>query len=108
MLLSYINIILEQKHDDKLLNNTDIASARSKYSTYFKEELDDEIKAHWPEWEDAISALRDIGYPLLLRDRSLMRLTIASRSNEEPGSKMVSSALSKLFEYSVVSYLRPA
>ncbi|ALH78975.1 P-loop ATPase, Sll1717 family [Sphingopyxis macrogoltabida] len=103
--ISYINIILSQKKDRELLSNEDISSARSEYTTYFKEELDDEIKAHWPHWEDAINTLRDIGYITFTRtqfDEAYDRQR--SKENKvEDGA----GALSRLFEYSVVSYLRP-
>ena len=103
--ISYINIILEKKKDRELLSNEDISSARAEYSTYFKEELDDEIKAHWPHWEDAVSALRDIGYITFTRsqfDEAYERQRSKDNKVEDGGS-----ALSKLFEYSVVAYLRP-
>ena len=103
--ISYINIILEQKKDRELLSNEDISSVRAEYSTYFKEELDDEIKAHWPHWEDAVSALRDIGYITFTRsqfDEAYERQRSKDNRIEDAGG-----ALSRLFEYSVVSYLRP-
>lgn len=103
--ISFINIILAQKQDAGLLANNDIAAARAEYSTYFKEELDDEIKAHWPDWDTAIEALRDIGYITFTRsqfDEAYDRQPPDKRSLPDGGS-----ALSKLFEYSVVSYLRP-
>ena len=103
--ISYINIILERKQGSDLLTNDDIASARSEYSTYFKEELDDEVKAHWPLWEEAISALRDIGYITFTRsqfDEAYERQKSKSNKVEDGGT-----ALARLFEYSVVAYLRP-
>lgn len=103
--ISYINIVLSQKKDYELLSNDDISSARSEYSTYFKEELDDEIKAHWPQWEDSVNALRDIGYITFTKsqfDEAYERQRSTSNNVEDS-----SSALSRLFEYSAVAYLRP-
>lgn len=67
--ISFINFILERKKGDELLNNEDISNARSEYSNYFKEELDDEIKAHWPQWEESTNALRDIGYVTFVKSQ---------------------------------------
>ncbi|TVV69421.1 hypothetical protein [Sphingomonas solaris] len=67
--ISFINIILEQKVDADLLSNDEISGARAEYSTYFKEELDDEIKAHWSGWEEALAALRDIGYVTFVKSQ---------------------------------------
>lgn len=103
--ISYINIVLERKQGDGLLTNDDIASARSEYSTYFKEELDDEVKAHWPEWEDATNALRDIGY--ITFTRSQFDEAYERQKTEKNAVSDGGAALAKLFEYSVVAYLRP-
>lgn len=103
--ISFINIILEQKQDSTPLSNDDIAGARAEYSTYFKEELDDEIKAHWPEWEEALAALRDIGYVKFVKgqfEEAYDRLK--SKKNRISDA---AEALKRLFEYSVVAYLRP-
>lgn len=103
--ISFINIILDQKSDDLLLTNDEISGARPEYSTYFKKELDDEIKAHWPEWEEAVAALRDIGYVTFLKgqfEEAYDRLKSKKNKIEDAGE-----ALKRLFEYSVVAYLRP-
>lgn len=103
--ISFINIILEQKNNDLLLDNDDISGARPEYSTYFKEELDDEIKAHWPDWEEALAALRDIGYVTFVKsqfEESYDRLKTKKNKVIDAGE-----ALKRLFEYSVVAYLRP-
>lgn len=103
--ISFINIILDQKDGGDLLSNDDISGARPEYSTYFKEELDDEIKAHWPEWEEALAALRDIGYVTFQKgqfEESYDRNASKKNKFSDP-----SDALKRLFEYSVVAYLRP-
>jgi GTPase SAR1 family protein len=103
--ISFINIILAGKDNDALISNEDISKARPDYSTYFKEELDDEIKAHWPEWEEAVNALRDIGYVTFTKSQFEEAYDrIKSKKNKISDAP---EALKKLFEYSVVSYLRP-
>lgn len=103
--ISFINFVLERKKCKDLLNNEDISNARSEYSNYFKEELDDEIKAHWPQWEESINALRDIGYVTFLK--SQFEEEYNKRLSEKNQIKDANTALEKLFEYSVVGYKRP-
>jgi hypothetical protein len=104
-IISFFNIMLDEKNDEGLLSNDDVARARPEYSTYFKEELDDEVKAHWPLWEEALSALRDIGFVTFTRqqfEESYARVVSSENSIQVP-----MEALEKLFGYSVVAYLRP-
>ena len=103
--ISFINIILDQKSDEDLLSNDDISGARAEYSTYFKEELDDEIKAHWPDWEEALAALRDIGYVTFVKGQFEEAYDRLRSKKNKIGE--ASEALKRLFEYSVVAYLRP-
>lgn len=103
--ISFINIILERKSDASLLSNEEISGARPEYSTYFKEELDDEIKAHWPDWDEALAALRDIGYVTFVKsqfEEAYDRVKTKKNKVSDSGE-----ALKRLFEYSVVAYLRP-
>ncbi len=103
--ISFINIILENKHNSELLSNEEIASARPEYSTYFKEELDDEIKAHWSEWEDSIAAFRDIGFVTFTKtqfEEAYSRVRSKKNKIVDPAE-----ALKRLFDYSVVTYVRP-
>jgi hypothetical protein len=104
-IISFLNIILSQKRNSALLSNEDIASAKAEYSTYFKEELDDEIKAHWPEWEEAVNALRDIGF--LTFTKSQFEESYDRSKSKKNKISDAGEALKKLFEYSVVAYLRP-
>ncbi|WP_410482843.1 P-loop ATPase, Sll1717 family [Sphingomonas sp. A2-49] len=103
--ISFINMILESKSSDGLLSNDEVNAARAEYSTYFKEELDDEIKAHWPLWEDAIAALRDIGYVTFTKPQFIAAYDL-SKTADNP-IQDGEAALKKLFEYSVVTYRRP-
>ncbi len=103
--ISFINMILESKTTSDSLSNDEVNAARAEYSTYFKEELDDEIKAHWPQWEDAVAALRDIGYVTFTKPQFIAAYDIA-KSPDNPIDDG-ESALKKLFDYSVVTYRRP-
>jgi hypothetical protein len=48
--------------DDKTrIANRDVTSARTAYSTYLRQELSDEIHAHYPQWESWLDILRRIG-----------------------------------------------
>lgn len=44
-----------------MITNEDIRAARSKYSRYFKFELDDEISEAHPEWQQYLEVLRSVG-----------------------------------------------
>lgn len=103
--ISFINMILENKESDALLTNDEVNAVRAEYSTYFKEELDDEIKAHWPKWEDSVAALRDIGYVTFSREQFIKAYDLVK--TEDNSVQDGAEALRKLFEYSVVTYRRP-
>lgn len=103
--ISFINMILESKASNGALTNEEVNNARAEYSTYFKEELDDEIKAHWPEWEDAVAALRDIGYVTFSKQQFVGAYNVVKSESNPVQDPM--DALLKLFEYSVVTYRRP-
>lgn len=103
--ISFINMILEAKSATGLLTNDEVNSARAEYSTYFKEELDDEIKAHWALWEESIAALRDIGYVTFTRSQFVHAYDLI-KSEQNPVQDG-GEALVRLFEYSVVTYKRP-
>lgn len=103
--ISFLNIVLGQKSSNQLITNEDVSGARADYSTYFKEELDDEIKAHWPEWNDALGAFRDIGYVTF--SKAQFEETYDRIKSKKAKTPDANEALKKLFEYSVVAYLRP-
>ncbi|MCZ0963271.1 hypothetical protein [Paracoccus benzoatiresistens] len=51
-----------------VFTNKDIVNAREIYSPYLKAELDDEIKPHWEDWEDALRTLSIMEKEVFQRD----------------------------------------
>lgn len=85
-----------------LFDNTSIHSARKVYSEYLLNELDDEIAKHVPRYRDYLEVLKSIG---------LERFSFSDfvekwkARNIEPGTPL--GALERLFDFSVVGYLKP-
>ena len=54
--------------DADLFDNTGIQAAREPYSRYLKQELDDEIGPHWPQWGEALQACSELRTLTFTRD----------------------------------------
>jgi hypothetical protein len=104
--ISFLNIVLKEakkRGKDCLFSNRDIVAARDEYSSYLKAELDDEIRPHWPNWDEALQACS-----------ALSTLTFERQDFEREYRKRKSSknlveaeeALSTLYKFSVVGYDR--
>ncbi|MBC3940340.1 P-loop ATPase, Sll1717 family [Sphingomonas albertensis] len=104
-IIAYINLVLERKKPDFLISNGDVSSVRAAYSSYFKGELEDEVKAHWPKWEEAIRAIGDIGY--LTFEKIAFKEKYEARRSEGNSISDYERALEILYNYSVIAYLRP-
>ncbi len=83
--------------------NEDIVAARDEYSTYLKNELDDEILPHWPQWEEALQALSDVG--TITFERGEFENNYKKRSSSK---NLIDAdhALELLYRFSVVGYER--
>ena len=87
----------------KAFTNSDIIDAREEYSAYLKAELDDELRAHWPQWEEAIQAFRAITTITFSRDA----FAAEYEKRKSPGNDMSpDDALRVLFTFSVVGIER--
>ncbi len=104
-IIAYINLVLERKKPDLLISNGDVSSVRAAYSSYFKGELEDEVKAHWPKWEEAIRAVGDIGY--LTFEKMAFKEKYEARRSDDNSISDYERALEILYNYSVIAYLRP-
>lgn len=105
--IKFLNSALAQAkrrdEDPLLLNNQDVINARESYSAYLKAELDDEIMAHWPQWEEALQACSAISTLTFTReefDEEYERRR--SKANTIPADE----ALEMLFRFSVIGYER--
>jgi hypothetical protein len=105
--IKYLNSALKQarQRDDEplVLSNPDIIAAREAYSAYLKAELDDEIMAHWPQWEEALQACSAISTMTFQREEFAEEYE-RRRSRENPASS--DEALELLYRFSVIGYER--
>jgi len=105
--IRFLNSALTQARkrdeDPLVLSNQDVINARESYSAYLKAELDDEIMAHWPQWEEALQACSAISTLTFTReefDEQYERRR--SKNNAIPADE----ALEMLFRFSVIGYER--
>jgi energy-coupling factor transporter ATP-binding protein EcfA2 len=104
-IIQYLNealAVAKKRSDERLIfTNDDLYGARSSYSDYLKQELDDEIKPHWRAWDDSLAVCT-----------KTETLTFQRADFEKHYRKMVSSrespnaeeALSMLYRFSVIGY----
>jgi hypothetical protein len=77
--------------------------SRVEYSSYLKQELDDEIPQHWRHWSDGLSALSAISTVTFEREQFLKEYDPRrSERNLVPADQ----ALSLLYRFSVIGYER--
>jgi len=94
----------QRREDDPLvLTNPDVINARESYSAYLKAELDDEIMAHWPQWEEALQACSAIS-TLTFQREDFAEEYERRRSKTNPLAS--DEALEMLFRFSVIGYER--
>lgn len=86
-----------------LFDNPDVTNARESYSTYLKAELDDEIKAHWPRWEEALQACAAISTVTFKRDDFVREY---DRRRTPQNTVTAPAALERLYRFSVIGYER--
>jgi hypothetical protein len=105
--IRFLNSALAQaqkrEEDPLLLSNPDVINARESYSAYLKAELDDEIMAHWPQWEEALQACSAISTLTFTREEFDEQYE-RRRSKHNPIA--ADEALEMLFRFSVIGYER--
>lgn len=105
--IKFLNSALVQaknRVDEPLvLDNQDVVNARDGYSVYLKKELDDEIIAHWPQWEEALQACSAIS-TITFTKEEFMHEYGKWRSSQNSAS--AEDALKTLFQFSVIGYAR--
>jgi len=104
--IQFLNIALRvakrRKSGPQEFINKDIVTARSEYSTtYFKQELDDEVSPHWPQWEESLQALTAIGKEVFEKSEfSIEYGQIRSEKNNADSDR----ALELMYRFSVIGY----
>jgi hypothetical protein len=94
----------KQRNDSPLLfANPDIVEAREEYSSYLKEELDDEVTPHWPRWEEALQACSSISTITFDREDFAEEYEARRSTKNDVDSD---EALRLLHRFSVIGYER--
>jgi hypothetical protein len=105
--IKFMNSALAQakRRDDEplLLTNPDVVNAREPYSNYLKSELDDEIMAHWPQWEEALQACSAIS--TMTFQRAEFEKEYGQRRSSG-NAVAAEEALEILYRFSVIGYER--
>ncbi|WP_129217773.1 P-loop ATPase, Sll1717 family [Lichenibacterium ramalinae] len=96
-------LITAKKRDTNAekFTNKDIVKSRDEYSSYLKSELDDEIRPHWPYWDEALqacSAISTLTFDVEQFEREYKRRK--SPKNETDFRE----ALAYLYRFSVLGY----
>ncbi len=105
--IKFLNSALKQARsrpeEPLLLSNPDVVNARELYSAYLKAELDDEIMAHWPRWEEALQACSAISTMTFQRDEFAEEY---EQRCSPHNSASTEEALEMLYRFSVIGYER--
>lgn len=103
--IAFLNVLLEttkKKQPLKLkFENKDIVDSRPRYSNYLKNELDDEISPHWPDWEVCLRTLSKIGKVYFTKDEYSSAYTETHQNNT---TKSEVKSLEELYNYGIISY----
>lgn len=103
--IQFLNIILgkakRRKDSETHITNKDIVDSREEYSVYLKNELDDEIRPHWAQWEEALRAVSGLSTITFERD-DFEKEYDSRKSKENPVS--ADEALALLYRFSVIGY----
>ncbi|MBY6676523.1 hypothetical protein HQ314_06310 [Rhodococcus sp. BP-332] len=106
-MIKFCNEILEShkahESDDLLIANNAIHHARTRYSDYLLNEIDDEIAKHVPEYRSYLEIIKSVGSEKF----ELGDFENVSQTHSAPNETAPRDALGQLFEFSVVGYLRP-
>lgn len=108
--ISFLNVALSaaKKRDldhslPLVLENPDIINARDGYSTYLKQELEDEIAPHWPYWEDALRTFSSIATVTFHLEQFKQEY---ERRKSSSNNLSAEDALATLYSFSVIGYER--
>lgn len=105
--ISFLNFLLEitknKTTNNLIFENKDVVDARPKYSNYLKNELDDEISPHWPDWEICLRTLSKIGK--IYFNKEEYDLAYTGNQREIPNTKHTGvKSLEELYNYGIISY----
>ncbi len=105
--IKFLNIMLaeakKRRVEPTVFLNEDIVGSRDEYSSYLKAELDDEIKPHWPHWDEALQACSTLS--TITFDRADFEREYERRRSPK-NSVAADEALMLLHRFSVIGYER--
>ena len=93
----------KRKDDPLVFTNKDIVASREDYSSYLKKELDDEIRPHWAQWDEALQACSAIS--TITFDRDDFEKEYGRRKSAK-NPVAFDEALEFLHRFSVIGYER--
>jgi hypothetical protein len=108
-LIYFANECIEQARrqgrivDGTRIMNEDVTAARTPFSTYMRRELDDEIRAHYQEWQSWLEVLRRIGKMVFERDDFDQE---CERSPELLNGTEKGEVLEALYRFGVIGFAR--
>ncbi|TCW20613.1 P-loop ATPase, Sll1717 family [Dietzia cinnamea] len=105
-MIKFCNTVLDAHKsglDGSQFTNSSVHEAREEYSDYLLRELDDEVAKHSPNFNTYLEVLKSIGTEQFTLAQFESNLQLRDLAVVEP----TNSAMSTLFEFSVVSYLKP-
>jgi hypothetical protein len=105
-MIKFCNEILAAFDTDgvpRKIDNAAIHGARDSYSDYLLNELDDEIAKHVPDYKEFLEVLKVLGSEKFEYDE----FAELFEQRESLAGHNAKTALEQLFEFSVVSYLKP-
>ncbi len=96
---------LQSEESNSSFSNKDITQARPAYSEYLLNELDDEIKKHYPDYNGYLEVLKNIGSLQFTSDD--LEKAFTDRKAVLPHDLTSMEMASRLFDYSVIGFYRP-
>jgi hypothetical protein len=89
--------------DEREFDNAAVIAAREAYSDYLLRELDDEIAKHVPDYREYLEVLKSIGNVQFTSEEFAATWTSRPSLSDDEWQE----GLSRLFEFSVIGYLKP-
>jgi hypothetical protein len=84
--------------------NIDLNQARTEYSTYLMNELDDEIHKHIPHYHEHVELLRTMGVWQFTPDEFVKLVNVEVGRSQQSEAR---TALEELYNFSIIGFYRP-
>ncbi len=106
--IQFLNCTLDVTHKRErdtnrplIITNKDITHARTSYSLFLKNELDDEIGPHWSTWDEALTTCSAISTITFQRHQFVDEY---NKRKSKENNVSADDALNYLYQYSVIGY----